>query len=316
MIKDPTNLEPNKSQTCIDLIFASQPNLIIDSGVHPSLFQTCHHQVIFAKINLKFYLPPPYNREVWSYNHAKVEQINRAISSFDWHRALSPLDVNKQVELFNEIILNIFRNFIPNKIVKHSSKDSPWISKEIKTSLRKKARLYKKFLRNSSNIDDQNNLINHSKECSDLISSSKKLYFNNLSNKLNSPHLGPKTYWSILNGILGKIKIPVIPPLLVNQNFETNFLTKANIFNEYFSSQCNLIANSSTLPDLYFKTENRLNNITFNNDSIQKIIQNLNPAKAHGWDGISIKMIKMCEQTITTPLFIIFNNAILNRYLP
>ena len=146
---------------------------------------------------------------MWSYNHAKVEQINRAISLFDWHGALSPLDVNEQVELFNEILLNVFRNFIPNKITKMSSKENPWVSQEIKTSLRKKARLYKKY-KSSSNTDDLNNLVNHTRYCSDLISLCKKQYFNNLSNKLNSPHIGPKTYWSILNGILGKIKIPVL----------------------------------------------------------------------------------------------------------
>ena len=70
LVKDPANLEPNKRGTCIDSIFASQPNLIIDSGVHPSLVQTCHHQIIFAKVDLKFFIPPPYEREVLSYNHA------------------------------------------------------------------------------------------------------------------------------------------------------------------------------------------------------------------------------------------------------
>ena len=37
----------------IDLIFDNQPNLVIDSGIHPSLHQNCHHQVIFCKLNLK-----------------------------------------------------------------------------------------------------------------------------------------------------------------------------------------------------------------------------------------------------------------------
>ena len=116
--------------------------------------------------------------------------------------------------------------------------------------------------------------------------------------------------------ILGKIKIPAIPPLLVNDIFETDFLKKANIFNDYFVSQCSLITNNSILPDMYFKTNNRLNNITINRDSIIKIIKNLNPAKAHGWDGISIKMIKMCEKTVTTPLIIIFKKAILTGVYP
>ena len=174
LIDEPTNFEPNKRKTCIDLVFSSQPNLISESGVHPSLFQTCHHQIIYAKIDLYFYLPPPYEREVWSYNRAETELINRAISNFDWEHPFSPLDPNEQVELLNLTLLNIFRNFIPHKLMKSNSKYAPWISNEIKTGLRKKARLYKKYISNGSKEEDFNNLKTFSTYCSDLISSSKK----------------------------------------------------------------------------------------------------------------------------------------------
>ena len=243
-----------------------------------------------------------------------IEQINRAISLFDWQRSLSPLDVNKQVDLFNETILNIFRNFMPNKTFTHHSKDPPWVSQGIKTSLRKKARLYKKLRRNSSNADDLNNLNNHSRDCSYLISSSKKLYFKNLTNKLNSPHLGLKTSRFSM-GILEKSKCQLFRHFLLTIALKTNFLTEVNIFNDYFSTQCSLIVNDSSLPDLYFKTDSRLNNMTSDHDSVLNIIQNLNPAKTHGWNGISIKMIEMCGQTITTPLIIIFKKAILTGIL-
>ena len=167
LINEPTNLEPNKRATCIDLIFSSQPNLVSNSGVHPSLYRTCHHQIVFAKIDMKVYLPPPYDREVWSYDRAEEEFINRAISLFDWESALSPLDTNEQVKLFNETLLNIFRNFIPHKLIKCSYKDPPWISREIKTCLRKKNRLYKKYISNGFIADDLTSLNNHSNYCSD-----------------------------------------------------------------------------------------------------------------------------------------------------
>ena len=48
IIKEPTHIS-NTSTSCIDLIFKSQPNLITDSGVHPSLHPNCHHQIVFAK---------------------------------------------------------------------------------------------------------------------------------------------------------------------------------------------------------------------------------------------------------------------------
>ena len=50
--------------------------------------------------------------------------------------------------------------------------------------------------------------------------------------------------------------------------------------------------------------------------NILKIIKDLNPAKAHGHDGISIRMIKMCEKSIIAPLKIIFNKALLSNTFP
>ena len=38
------------SLSCIDLIFALQPNLVVDSGLHPSLHPSCHHQIVYAKL--------------------------------------------------------------------------------------------------------------------------------------------------------------------------------------------------------------------------------------------------------------------------
>ena len=63
VIKEPTHILHNSS-SCIDLIFASQPNLITESGVHPSLHPNCHHQLIYTKLNLQMYYPPQYYREV------------------------------------------------------------------------------------------------------------------------------------------------------------------------------------------------------------------------------------------------------------
>ena len=53
IINEPTHshLLENIS-SCIDLIFTSQPNLVMDAGIHPSLPASCHHQIVYAKVNL------------------------------------------------------------------------------------------------------------------------------------------------------------------------------------------------------------------------------------------------------------------------
>ena len=63
LIDEPTHHTRNSS-SCIDLIFVLQPNLVMESGVHSSLHENCHHQMIYAKFNLKTYYLPPYEQEI------------------------------------------------------------------------------------------------------------------------------------------------------------------------------------------------------------------------------------------------------------
>ena len=110
--------------SCIDIIIVNQPNLVIDSGIHLSLYQNCHHQVIFRKLNLKIEYPPPYASEVWDYGRAQTDLINRAIDQFDWVNLFLDKNINEQVILFNRTILNIFHNFILNKIILCDNRNS------------------------------------------------------------------------------------------------------------------------------------------------------------------------------------------------
>ena len=49
VISEPTNFEPNKNSSCIDLVITDQPNLILDSGTRASLDPYCYHQIFTVK---------------------------------------------------------------------------------------------------------------------------------------------------------------------------------------------------------------------------------------------------------------------------
>ena len=51
LIQEPTHIL-NSLSSCIDLIFTSEPNLAMESGVLSSPHPNCHHQVVFANFNL------------------------------------------------------------------------------------------------------------------------------------------------------------------------------------------------------------------------------------------------------------------------
>ena len=61
IIKEPTRIISDSSSS-IDLIFATQPNLVSESGVHSALHPNCHHHKTSPKFNPKIYCPPSYEQ--------------------------------------------------------------------------------------------------------------------------------------------------------------------------------------------------------------------------------------------------------------
>ena len=67
---------------------------------------------------------------------------------------------------------------------------------------------------------------------------------------------------------------------------------------------------------LYFLTDKRLSMVKFVNNDILKIIQNLNPNKTHGHDKISIRMLKLCDDSLCRPSELIFKDCLTNGIFP
>ena len=211
LIHEPTHIIGERS-SCIDLIFASQPNLVVESGVQSSLHQNFHHQIVFARFNLKVVFPPPYEREVWHFKKANVGHIRKAINGFQWEKLFQNMNVNDMVHLFKRTIKNILRNFIPHEIITCDDRDGPWINSSIRCLIQDKNEAYKRFKRSSNNnsqyfenFQSLQNLLGVS------IEASKERYYSCLSKKLMEPFTSPKTYWLVLESFHNNKKIPYIP---------------------------------------------------------------------------------------------------------
>ena len=209
----------NNSSSSIDLIFNSQPNLLIGSGVHPPLHSNCHHQIVFAKFNLDIVYPPPYEREIWHYQKANIDLIKRAINSFDWENVFSNIDVHKKVSIFNQNIINILCNFIPHETVLFDHRDPPWMNKEIKKLIHEKKHTFNCFRRNNNDKQLLDRLKDLQTQLNFLIEKSKRKYYSQITSK--SSDINSKTYWFISKSSLIGKKIPCTPPLFENNEHIT-----------------------------------------------------------------------------------------------
>ena len=275
------------SKSCIDVTFTDQPNLFLESGVHTSLHEQCHHEIVFGELSIRHLTPPPYCRRIRFYDRADVLAIRKSIQMFHWRETIGGLSCpNQQVEMLTEILLNIFSNFIPNEVTTVKPQQAPWVTKSIKNFIRKKNRKYKNFVRIGHPNDKQEAINYMISRGSKLIQDAKDRYFKKIGAKLSSPETGIKTYWSLINKLLNKAKISIIPPLLENDIFVLDFTEKAEILNEYFIEQCTTIDTGSKIPENRTPSTPPLTEFTILDDKIILIIRPLNPNKAHDWDDI------------------------------
>ena len=75
----------------------------------------------------------------------------------------------------------------------------------------------------------------------------KEKYYHNTINKLITTQKNSKVYWSLLKFFINNKKIPIMPPMSYENRFITDFKKKADLFNFFFSQQCFLTANNSSL---------------------------------------------------------------------
>ena len=100
----------------------------MESVVHSSLCQNCHHQSIYAKISLKVFCPSHYEREIWHYQRANVDQIQQATEQFFGEKSFR----NLKAFLFNKTTKNILSYDIPYETITCDDRDSPWTNNNIK----------------------------------------------------------------------------------------------------------------------------------------------------------------------------------------
>ena len=59
-----------------------------------------------------------------------------------------------------------------------------------------------------------------------------------------------------------------------------------------------------------------INEVSISDDKILTIIRSLNPNKAHGWDELSVRVIKLSDAVLITPVKITFTNCLRQGLFP
>ena len=217
---------------------------------------------------------------------------------------------------FTNVLSELISLRIPNWVVKIDDRDPPWMKQELTTAIKRKHRVYAKFVKRGRNVEDWNHVKNIQNEKTKMIINAKNEFFLSLGRRLSINLNGPNTYWSILNRLISKKNMTNIPPLLENGRFVTTVEATANLFIEYFVAKCREVETGSTIPAFIPQFQMSLSHMNIDRDKVFQLITSLCITKAHGCDGISAAMIKICDQSIVELLCCSFERCLKTGLYP
>ena len=124
----------------------------------------------------------------------------------DWKSKFAGLTVDQMTNEFTTFVMDLMTGFIPDKYIKCDDKDHPWITPEIKTAIKRKHRVYNKYVKRGRKPDEWEHVRMVRNKTSAMITNAKDNYFTFLGRKLSKPATGLKAYWETLNKIINKKK--------------------------------------------------------------------------------------------------------------
>ena len=135
LTNEPTHFV-HKTSSCTDLMFSSDVNITWNCEIGKTIHQKCHHDIIYGALNSNVPFLAPCYRQTWGYKHANTENIQKAISMFDWQKAFMNKNTNEMTRILTDTLMNIFKTSITHKTKKCNCKYPEWMNSFIIYSLK------------------------------------------------------------------------------------------------------------------------------------------------------------------------------------
>ena len=106
------------------------------------------------QVKLENCLPPLCERLVWNYKKADITAIRNVLDPVNWDFIFLNKTIHDQVLDFDQVLMNIFTKYVPNKYKYVDNQDPPWMNDHIKSKIHQKNSLFRQNIKNSKTAHD------------------------------------------------------------------------------------------------------------------------------------------------------------------
>ena len=268
-----------------------------------------------------------YKKEVKFYKRDYSEQnltkFRTSLSQVDWTSVVMGQDPNKSFDSFSTEYNKHFEDCFPLMISKNSSRKPkmPWITKGLLVSVRKKNKLYKKYMGNPTlqrelHYKRYKNKLNH------LIRNAKKTYYDN---KFDRAKGDLKETWRLINEVINTklSKQSSLPSSFKSNGISiTDPFEIANGFCRYFTNIGSSLANRILPTNCVFQDflGPNISETIFLKPTTERelkiILMSFKGGKAPGHDHIPMHLVKNSFDIISKPLMHLINLSLEKGIFP
>ena len=303
---------PTRKNNTLDILFTNRPTLMHKLTPYPGLSD--HDTIIQAEIDCRARVQRPVKRKVYQWNKmkpAEISKMKKFVQSCSTQIVQNTTPETPVEEIWldiKQIALSVMDKFVPNKFTS-TRYTQPWMTRECKTLIRKKHRLYNRARRSNSTLDwDRFKEIR--KRTQKLCRTANATY---ISTRISDdPSRNNKFLYRYVkskrtdnNGVSALVENGEVR-ILPNQ--------KANALNRQFSSVFSPASNS--VPDLGPPKFDKMPDIVISETGVQKLLRNLKPNKAPGPDNIQAKFLKETAEDLAPALTCLYQASLAQTKIP
>ena len=252
----------------------------------------------------------------------KLREFKEALAYIDWNSVLNYNDPNSAYNEFLKIVMKHYDTFFPIKRIQIKTKNfsSPWITRGIVKSSKRKQKLYEKFLKRKTS-HNENVYKNYKRLFESIKQKSKSNYF---KERLDRYRNNVKKTWDIIKEVIGSSTSisHTLPKRLIVNNVEIcEKKLIADNFNKYFVNV------GPNLAKNIHKSRKEFHNFLSGNypilketpltdEELKNAFTTLKSNKSPGFDDISPDVIKIVFEALVRPIRYIFDLSLKQGVFP
>ena len=308
MVNEPTRHRVNQRSNVLDLVLMEEKNDLAELKISHPLGKSDHATIMFTvRVNAETREAKPTLR----YRKAELETMRDELGEIRWEKEIDGTTVEESWTKFKKILNECQERNIPRaKANKGGRKRQPWMTPEVRKSLKRKKTAYRTYTR-SKKAEDWETFREERRAAKKAVRGAHQEYEGKIAEETKE---NPKAFWGYVNSKM-KTRQGICDIRRKDGTLASEDGDRAEVLNEFFASVFTVEV-EGRLPQINTRDDVEATEMKITEDRVLKKLKQLKEGKSPGPDQFHPFILKNLADHLAQPLTMMFNQSMKEGKLP